>query len=144
MFGKKKTTGPSFLEIGLSSKIIDSLTNDDDRFNNRKSIGNLPIFYKDFAQRQSQIDYQDYLLLPPAWRRWWYKIDSDVLYAYLNGQITEFLEPIEIQSPENPLSRVSRDSELEKDVFQLNEESKTRLKALTFGEIKDQREKEND
>ena len=44
----------------------------------------------------------------------------------------------EPSSPDNPLSRVLRESEIYQDLFKLNDEAKTRIKAIALGEIKKQ------
>jgi len=68
--------------------------------------------------------------LPLYLQRCWERIDLNEYFAE---------PPKETESPDNPLSRVSRESERPLDVFELNEDRKNKIKAITFGEVKQQR-----
>lgn len=74
---------------------------------------------------------QEYLLsIPVSWRRYAYRLDWNKVFPPEQTSI----EP---ESPDNPLSRVSRESEVYQDLFKLNQEKKDKIRAIVLGELKD-------
>lgn len=142
MFGiRKKPRQPNFIESGLVSKIADSITDEDNYISDRKKFRSFVPLYSDFSIRNPSIPQDVLLQLPRSWQKVWNRLDFDIVQMYLEGKIDSngyAIQPEVIESPDNPLSRVSRESEVQQDLFKLNDEAKTKFKALTFGIIREE------
>lgn len=97
---------------------------------------NVPFLPK--GEFNSSIPIEFLSKLPLYLQRCWNRIDFEKYFE----EPPEEVETVE--SPDNPLSRVSRESEKPLDVFKLNEDRKNQLKAIALGEVKKQREEEKE
>ncbi|MGY5152147.1 MAG: hypothetical protein ACW9XA_07755 [Candidatus Nitrosopumilus sp. bin_6a] len=82
-------------------------------------------------------------ILPSHWRQYWYRLDAEIVNQFIEGKIDSNLQPItydEPESPDTPLSRISRESEREQDVFKINQAKKDKIRAIVLGELREDEE----
>lgn len=87
----------------------------------------------------SSIPVEFLVRLPLYLQRCWNRIDLEKYFEELPKEVET------VESPDNPLSRVSRESEIPIDVFKiLSDRRKDKLRAIALGEIKEQQKEDEE
>jgi len=142
MFGMKKQKRYSFKDT-FKKKLQESIKNEEYRGDTPPvyvdhSLDGIPLLHN--GQRNVSISTQILHQLPLHLQRfsYWSVIDLEKYFE----EPPEEIETIE--SPDNPLSRVSRESEKPLDVFEINENMKNKIKSIVLGELSNQKKEGGD